>query len=95
MTDGVGRAEREIGRRGRSGGVVSRHFDDLDAVLEFEALDDFRKPVFAPPCLRGGADEFEPHEFGGRRPQRSFVHTSRSGPSRTCSLESQHGHCIS
>ena len=33
--------------RGRSGGVVNRHFDDLDAVLEFDALDDFRQLVFA------------------------------------------------
>jgi acetyltransferase-like isoleucine patch superfamily enzyme len=27
--------------------VVSRHFDDLDAVLEFDASDDFRQMIFA------------------------------------------------
>jgi hypothetical protein len=26
-------------------GVVSRYFDDLDAVLEFDALDDFGQPT--------------------------------------------------
>jgi hypothetical protein len=30
-------------RRGRSDGVVSRHFDDLDSVLEFAALFSFQK----------------------------------------------------
>jgi len=41
---------------------VSRHFDDLDAVLEFDALDDFRQLIFAlqsSPCFCGGVDEFE------------------------------------
>jgi hypothetical protein len=37
---------------------VSRHFDDLDAVLESDAFDDFRQLVFSlqsPPgfCRRG------------------------------------------
>jgi hypothetical protein len=31
----------------RSGGVVSRHFDDLDAVLESDFLDNFRQLIFA------------------------------------------------
>jgi hypothetical protein len=47
---------------------VSRHFDDLDAVLEFDALDNFWQLIFAlqaPPCFRGGVDEFEHHELGG------------------------------
>jgi hypothetical protein len=46
----------------RSGGVVSRHFDDLDAVLEFDASDDFWRLVFtfqSPPGFVGGVDEFE------------------------------------
>ena len=47
---------------------MSRHFDDLDAVLEFDALDDFRPLIFAlqaPPRFRGDVDEFEHHELGG------------------------------
>jgi len=48
--------------------VVSRQYYDLDAVLEFDALDDFgqlfspfnRRHVFA-----AGVDEFEHHELGG------------------------------
>src|ERR1700722_3829970 len=68
-------AKLEIGRRGRSGGVVSRHLDDLDAVLESDALDDFRQLVFSlqpPPgfCRRG--DELEHHELGSRRRQGSL-----------------------
>jgi len=39
-------AMRVIGWRGWSGGVVSRQYYDLDAVLEFDALYDFRQLVF-------------------------------------------------
>jgi len=65
------------------GGVVSRHFDDLDAVLEFDALDDLWQLVFAvqsPPCFRGGSEELEHHELGGLcrqgslRPHGSMTH---------------------
>jgi hypothetical protein len=42
------RAVQEIGGRGLSGGVVSRHFDDLDAVLESDTCDDLRQLVFRP-----------------------------------------------
>jgi SAM-dependent methyltransferase len=52
--------------------VVSRHFDDLAAILEFDALDDFWQLVFAlqsPPCFRGCSDELEHHELGGLRRQ--------------------------
>ena len=54
---------------------MSRHFDDLDTVLEFDALDDFRQLIFAlqtSPCFRGGVDEFEHHELCGRRRQGSL-----------------------
>jgi hypothetical protein len=54
---------------------VSRHFDDLDAVLESDALDDLWQLVFAvqsPPCFRGGSDELEHHELGGLRRQGSL-----------------------
>jgi hypothetical protein len=54
---------------------VSRHFDDLDAVLEFDALDDFGQLIFAlqsSPCFRGGVDKFEYHELGGLRRQGSL-----------------------
>ena len=47
---------------------MDRHFDDLDAVLEFDALDDFGQLIFAlqsSPCFRGGVDKFEHHELGG------------------------------
>src|SRR5450755_4288433 len=64
-----------LGDEVRSGGVVSRHFDDLYAVLEFDSLDDFRQLVFtfqSPPGFGGGVDEFEHHELGGRRRQGSL-----------------------
>jgi hypothetical protein len=51
---------------------VSRHFDDVDAILEFDALDDLWQLVFAlqsPPCFRGCSDELEHHELGGLRRQ--------------------------
>ena len=54
---------------------MSRHFDDLDAVLEFDALDDFRQLIFAlrsSPCFCGGVDEFEHHKLGSLRRQGSF-----------------------
>ncbi len=38
---------------------MSGHFDDLDTVLEFDALDDFRQLIFAlqaSPCFRGGVE---------------------------------------
>ena len=47
---------------------MSRHFDDLDAVLEFDALDDFGQLIFAlqsSPRFRSGIDQFEHHELGG------------------------------
>jgi hypothetical protein len=55
--------------------VVSRHFDDLDAVLEFDALDDFWQLIFAlqsSPRFRSGNDQFEYHELGGLRRQGSL-----------------------
>jgi hypothetical protein len=45
-----------LGDEVRSGSVVSRHFDDLNAVLEFDASDDFRQLVFtfqSPPGTSG------------------------------------------
>jgi hypothetical protein len=42
----------------RSGGVVCRHFDDLDAVFKSDTCDDLRQLICAfqpPPCLRCGA----------------------------------------
>ena len=51
---------RRLGDEVDQGGVVSRHFDDLDAVLEFDALDDFGQLIFAlqsSPCFRSGVDE--------------------------------------
>ena len=49
---------------------MSRHFDDLDAVLEFDALDDFGQLIFAlqpSPRFCNGIDQFEDHELGGLR----------------------------
>ena len=54
---------------------MSRRFDDLDSVLEFDAGDDLWQLVFSlqsPPSFRGGIDEFEHHEFGGLRRQSSL-----------------------
>jgi hypothetical protein len=48
----------------RSGGVVCRHFDDLDAILEFDTSDNLRQLIFTlqpPPGLRGGDDQLEYH----------------------------------
>ena len=62
---------------------MSRHFSDLDAVLEFYAFDDLRQLVFAlqsPPGFRGRGDELEHHELGslGRQgslgPDSSMTH---------------------
>jgi hypothetical protein len=41
--------------------LVSRHFDDLDAVLCFDALDDFGQLIFAlqsSPGFRSGVDQY-------------------------------------
>jgi hypothetical protein len=79
------RAMREIGWRGQSGGVVSRHFDDLDAVLKSDSLDDFRQLIFAlqsSPGFCGRGDELEHHQLGGfcrqgsLRPHGSMSHLS-------------------
>ena len=46
---------------------MSRHFDDLDAVLVFDACSDLWQLVFSlqlPPRFRGGVDEFEHHQLG-------------------------------
>jgi hypothetical protein len=54
---------------------VSRHFDDLDAILESDSLDDFRQLIFAlqsPPGFCGRYDELEHHQLGGRRRQGSL-----------------------
>jgi len=54
---------------------VSRRFDDLDAILEFDASDDLRQLVFAlqaPPGFGGRGDELEDHELGGPGRQRSL-----------------------
>ena len=59
---------------------MSRHFDNLDAVVEFDALDGFGQLIFAlqsSPCFRSGVDEFEHHELGGLRRQGPFVLTVR------------------
>ena len=53
---------------------MSRRFDDLDAILEFDASDDLGQLVFAlqaPPCFRGRGGELEHHEPGGLGRQRS------------------------
>ena len=65
---------------------MSRYFDDLDAVLEFDALEDLWQLVFAvqsPPCFRGGGDELEHHEFGGLRQGRP------TRAARTCWLRNR------
>ncbi len=54
---------------------MSRHLDDLDAVLESGSLDEFRQLVFAflvfafqsPLGFGGGGDEFEHHQLCGDR----------------------------
>src|SRR3981081_3371643 len=53
----------------RSGGVVCRHFDDLDAVFESDTCDDLRQLIcaFQPaPGLRCGAEQLEHHQLGSR-----------------------------
>jgi hypothetical protein len=54
---------------------VSRHLDDLEAVLEFDASDEFGQLVFAlqtPPGFCRRTDQLEHHEAGGLGRQRSF-----------------------
>ena len=50
----------------RSGGVVCRQFDDLDAVFKFDTCDDLRQLICAfqpPPGLRCGAEQLEHHQL--------------------------------
>ena len=60
----------------RSGGVVCRHFDDLDAILESDTSDNLRQLIFTlqpPPGIRGGEDQLEYHQLGDSRwPTRSL-----------------------
>jgi hypothetical protein len=59
---------------------VIRHFDNLDAVLEFDALDNLRLLVLSlqsSPCLCGGIHELEHHELGDLRRQGTLVRTVR------------------
>ena len=54
---------------------MSRHFNDLDAVLESDSLNDFRQLVFSlqsPPGFCRSGDELEHHELGGYRRQGSL-----------------------
>jgi hypothetical protein len=60
-----------LGDEVRSGGVVIRQFDDLDAILKFDASDDFWQLV-SPFSICGGVDEFKYHQLGGRRRQGSL-----------------------
>src|SRR3954452_9183426 len=53
----------------RSGGVVCRHFNDLDAVFKSDTCDDLRQLICAfqpPPGLRCGAEQLEHHQLGSR-----------------------------
>ena len=83
---------------------MSRHFDDLDAVLEFDALDDFRQLIFAlhsSPCFRGGVDELEHHKLGrlGRqgslRPHGSMTPRREHALDRVGNRYEDHGACSS
>jgi hypothetical protein len=53
---------------------VSQHFDDLDAVLEFDALEEFGQLIFvlqSSPCFCSGVDKFQHLTlavFGDRAP---------------------------
>ena len=54
---------------------MSRRFDDLDTVVEFDASHDLGQLVFAfqsTPCFGGRGDELEDHEPCGPGRQRSF-----------------------
>src|SRR5215213_4301543 len=53
----------------RSGGVVCRHVDDLDAVFKSDTCDDLRQLICAfqpPPGFRRGAEQLEHHQPGSR-----------------------------
>jgi hypothetical protein len=52
----------------RSGGVVCRRFEDLDAVFESDTRDNLRQVICAfqpPPGFRCGDDQLEHHQLGG------------------------------
>ena len=54
---------------GRSGGVVCRHVDDLDAVVESDTCNHLRQLICAfepPPGFRCGDHQLEHHQPGGR-----------------------------
>ena len=87
---------RAIRRRGEP------TFDDLDAVLEFDALDDFRQLIFAfqsSPCFRSGVDKFEHHKLGrlrrqgSLRPHGSMTHRREHALDRVCNRYEDHGAC--
>ncbi len=51
----------------RSGGVICRQFDDLDAIFKFDTCDDLRQLICAfqpPPSLRCGPEQLEHHQLG-------------------------------
>ena len=54
---------------------MSRHLGDLDAVLKFDAFDDFRQLVFSlqsPPGFCSRCDKLEHQDLGGFRRQGSL-----------------------
>ena len=69
---------------------MSRHFNDLDSVFEFDALNDLWQLVLASqssPCFRGGVDQFEHHEFGGLRRQGALCSHGSMTHSREYALD--------
>ena len=71
---------------------MSRHFDDLDAVLEFDALDDFGQLIFAlqsSPRFRSGIDQFEYATMSQRSSLKQSAHFVR----QALTAYTSHGNC--
>jgi hypothetical protein len=60
---------RNFSDEARSGGVVCRRFEDLDAVFESDTCDNLGQVICAfqpPPGFRCGDNQLEHHQPGGR-----------------------------
>jgi hypothetical protein len=69
---------RNLGDEARSGGVVCRRFEDLDAVFESDTCDNLGQVICAfqpPPGFRCGDNQFEHHQPGGVDYNEPFVRT--------------------
>jgi hypothetical protein len=75
---------RNLGDEARSGGVVCRRFEDLDAVFESDTCDNLGQVICAfqpPPGFRCGDNQFEHHkEYSGPLTMKHVGLCAQDGP---------------